>query len=327
MSKGRDEYDSPWKEALEHYFAEFMAFFFPWAYEDIAWEAGYEFLDKELQQVIREAELKQRRVDKLVKVRRKRGEEAWVLVHVEVQSQEEAKFAERMYVYNYRLYDRYHRLVASLAVLADDRPGWRPDHFGYELWRTRVSLEFPTVKLLAYKERWEELEESDNPFATVVMAHLKAQETRKDVEGRRRWKLYLIRRLYERGYRREDVVELFRFIDWVLRLPKEVEAMVWQEVYEYEQAKRKPYITSVERIGFQRGKEEGLQEGIQKGIQRGIRQGLLRGIKMGLRLRFGAEGLRLLPEIYEIEDVDVLEAIQDGLETVKTIEELRRIYS
>jgi len=30
-----DKYDSPWKEAIEHYFPEFMAFYFPDAYSAI----------------------------------------------------------------------------------------------------------------------------------------------------------------------------------------------------------------------------------------------------------------------------------------------------
>jgi len=143
-----DDYDNPWKEALERYFEQFMAFFFPQAYDDIDWSRGHVFLDKELQQVTPDAALGQRRVDKLVQVWRKGGDEAWVLVHVEVQSQEETGFAERMYVYNYRLFDRYHRRVASLAVLGDERSGWRPEQFGYELWGCRVGLTFPTVKLL-----------------------------------------------------------------------------------------------------------------------------------------------------------------------------------
>ncbi len=56
---------------------------------------------------MRDAELGLRLVDKLVKIYRSSGEEAWVLIHVEVQSQPESGFAERMYVYNYRIYDRY----------------------------------------------------------------------------------------------------------------------------------------------------------------------------------------------------------------------------
>jgi len=44
-------YDSPWKEALTRYFEPFVAFFLPQAHGEIDWNRGYEFLDKELQQI------------------------------------------------------------------------------------------------------------------------------------------------------------------------------------------------------------------------------------------------------------------------------------
>jgi len=91
------DYDSPWKEILEHYFPAFLEFFFPHAHREIRWKAGYEFLDKELQQVVRDAEIGRRLADKLVKVWRRDGEEVWVLVHIEIQGQYESGFAERMY--------------------------------------------------------------------------------------------------------------------------------------------------------------------------------------------------------------------------------------
>ena len=61
----------------------------------------------------------------MVQVGRKDGSDAWVLVHIEVQSEAEIDFAERMYVYNYRIYDRFHPRVASLAVLTDQSADWR----------------------------------------------------------------------------------------------------------------------------------------------------------------------------------------------------------
>ena len=42
------DYDSSWKEAIEQYFPDFMAFFFPEIRADIAWDQGYEFLDKSI---------------------------------------------------------------------------------------------------------------------------------------------------------------------------------------------------------------------------------------------------------------------------------------
>jgi hypothetical protein len=80
------DYDSPWKEALDAYFEPFLALLFPEVHAQIDWSRGYESLDKEFQQVVREAELGRRYVDKLVKVWTKGGTECWVLVHVEVQT-------------------------------------------------------------------------------------------------------------------------------------------------------------------------------------------------------------------------------------------------
>ena len=83
----------------------------------------------------------------------------------------------------------------------------RPSEFSYELWGCRAGLVFPTVNLLSYRQQWSSLEESRNPFATIVMAHLKAQETRHDSVERQTWKLWLTRRLYRLGYDRQRVIE------------------------------------------------------------------------------------------------------------------------
>ncbi|WP_418138596.1 hypothetical protein AB8616_21535 [Marinomonas sp. RS-M-Aa-14] len=42
-----DDHDSPWKEALEQRFPEFLALLFPDVYEQVDWSQGREFLDKE----------------------------------------------------------------------------------------------------------------------------------------------------------------------------------------------------------------------------------------------------------------------------------------
>ena len=180
----KPDYDSPWKEVLELYFQQFLAFFFPQIHSEIDWSKGYQFLDKELQKIVREAKTGRRLVDKLVKVWRKDGTETRVLVHIEIQGQVDPDFAARMYLYHYRIYDRYARQVVSLATLADEQLNWRPNHFGYDLWGCEISFKFPIVKLLDYKEKWDSLEQSSNPFAVVTMAYLQAIETRNNPEDR-----------------------------------------------------------------------------------------------------------------------------------------------
>ena len=59
-SAAQDDYDSPWKEAVEHAFPEFIDFYFPDAGRQIDWARGHRFLDKELQQIVRDAALGRR---------------------------------------------------------------------------------------------------------------------------------------------------------------------------------------------------------------------------------------------------------------------------
>ena len=68
MTNAPDDYDSPWKTALVRYFQEFLAFYFPAAYESIDWTFPHRFLEQELAQIVADAELGRRRVDCLVEV-------------------------------------------------------------------------------------------------------------------------------------------------------------------------------------------------------------------------------------------------------------------
>jgi len=144
-------------------------------------------------------------IRKLLKVQLTDGGEEWMLVHIEIQGRREAQFPQRMFTYAYRLYDRYAREIASLAVLADTSADWRPDRFEIGRWGSRLGIRFPSVKLLDYASRQAELETEENLFATVVLAHLAAQATRGDARARYSRKLNLTRRLYERGLSRQRI--------------------------------------------------------------------------------------------------------------------------
>lgn len=68
-----------------HILKNFYCSFSPRHTPEIDWTKQPEFLDKELQEVVRDAELGRRFADKLVKLYRTNGEENWILVHVEGQ--------------------------------------------------------------------------------------------------------------------------------------------------------------------------------------------------------------------------------------------------
>jgi hypothetical protein len=301
------DYDSPWKEALDAYFEAFLALLFPEVHRQIDWSRGYESLDKEFQQVVREAEVGHRYVDKLVRVWTKEGVECWVLIHVEVQTARDAEFPRRMYVYNYRVFDRYNRPVASLAVLADDEPNWRPADYSSNLFGCQAGIRFPAVKLLDFAAREAALEASSNPFAQVVLAHLKARQTHGDPASRHAWKVRLVRNLYERGFSAKDVRELFRVIDWLMELPPALARVFRQDLDKIQEERHMPYVTSIERLA--RG------------------DGLRMGIESLLRVRFGDGGLQLMPEISEIHENEKLLAILKALETATSLDDVRRLWS
>ncbi|MEC4886752.1 MAG: Rpn family recombination-promoting nuclease/putative transposase [Scytonema sp. PMC 1070.18] len=252
-------YDESWKVAIEQYFEAFVAFFFPEAHQEIAWERGYEFLDKEFNQIVRDAEIGTRFVDKLFKVWLRDGSEAWLLLHIEIQSQTDSGFAKRIFTYHYKIFDRYGREVVSLAVLGDEQPNWRPQEYGYGRWGCEMRLRFPVIKLLDYT--WEALSSSNNPFAVVVMAHRKTQATTQVATERLQWKLRLIKGLYRCGYSRQDIINIFLVLDSMMRLPEPLEIIFRDELRQFEEETQMPYISSISRIERQEGRLEGIQEG------------------------------------------------------------------
>jgi transposase len=81
---------------------------------------------------------------------------------------------------------------------------------------------------------------------------------------------------------------------------------------------RMPYVTTAERRGIEQGRAEGRVEGQY--------EELLSAIELMLRVRFGAAGLALLPEISQITEYSLLRAIRDQILTVDQPEDLRPIY-
>ena len=261
----RDDYDNPWKQAIDSYFPDFIAFYFPQTHQHINWAAGYESLDNELPALVRDAELGQRYADKLVRVSTVSGEQDIVYVHIEVQGQVDRHFAQRMFVYHYRIFDRFGRQPVSLAVLADSLPHWKPQRYHYARWGCALNFTFPVAKLTDYAEQLEALLASTNPFALLTAAHWLTRRTRGQMDERLATKLRLIKLLYQKGWDKQEVLDLFAVIDWMMHLPASLTQQFRYQLAEYEQECKMRYITSIER----QAREEGVLLGMQQGMQQG----------------------------------------------------------
>ena len=196
-----------------------------------------------------------------------------------------------------------------------------------------MRLEFPVVKLLDYVDRVAELEAERNPFAAVVLAHLKTVETRHEPAQRRDWKIRLVKSLFDRGLNAEEIRQLFRLIDWLMDLPREFEEEFQEQIHRFEEERQMPYVTAIERMALEKGRTEGIQEGRQEGRREGHQEGrregevsgLHEGIELALELKFGADGLALMPLVREVERLDLLRTIRQTLRTAETLESVRTL--
>ncbi|CAM2007862.1 hypothetical protein [Acanthopleuribacter pedis] len=255
------EFDSPWKQISETLFAEMLAFYRGKVYEAVDWSRPVRCLDKELPKLFSEGQTGRREVDKLFEVHRKEGSRRLVYIHIEFQNQQDPDLPERIFTYYYRLFDKYRKPIWTLVLLGDSVRGWRPDCYESELWDLCLSLRYPIIKLTDYEPDLDELLQSREAFALVTAAHLLAQQTRKKPFDRLGQKLTLTKLLYQKGFSKDEVLTIFRFIDWVMQLPPALTQQFHQALAAFEGEKQMPYITSIERLGHERGWKEGREEG------------------------------------------------------------------
>jgi len=116
---------------------------------------------------------------------------------------------------------------------------------------------------------------------------------------------------------RKDIIHLFRFIDWLLVLPADLEVETLRQIVELEGATPMPYVTSIERLAREEGKAEGKAEG--------LREGLLEAIDLGLELRFGKEALRVRPRVHGIAELDRLRRLKAALVRAESFAEFESL--
>ncbi|MCL6536176.1 MAG: hypothetical protein K6U77_08895 [Armatimonadetes bacterium] len=317
----RRGFDEGWKYAIRAFLPECLQLLFPSLHARIDWTRPVEFLSTELHRLAPAQLRKGVRsvdVDVLVRIYFRDGVPRVVLLHIEIQAQRDPNFPLRLFVYYYRIFDAndYPELI-SLAILADDDPNWRPSVFERRLEGCNIRFEFPTVKLLDFDEA--ELEQSENPFALVVLAHLRALKTRGRPNLMFGEKLALIRAMQAKGYTPEQVIELYKVVDYIMALPAELEKRVQEFVRQIEEQSEWP-LTSLERLAL----EEGYADGYSKGLQQGERKGQIRFTMRVLKSRFGDAALPLEEKLVQVPSLETLEELAMTAIEATSLEEFTR---
>ena len=110
--------------------------------------------------------------------------------------------------------------------------------------------------------------------------------------------------LFEKGYSREEIIGLFRFIDWLMSLPEELAADFKAELKREEEAGRMRYVTSIERLAKQEGKVENARESVIEVLE----------------ARFGKIPSDALESINCINDISVLKSLLRDATTISSME-------
>jgi hypothetical protein len=215
------------------------------------------------------------RVDKLLRAPGLDGQPC--LWHIEIQTARQRGFAERMFVCQYRLYDRFRLPVRSIAILGDPSPTWRPKGFELSTGGTSVSFVFETIKLRDFDDRLAELLLSDNVFAWLVVAHLLTLRTRREPGDRMLVKSSLLTGLRSCGWDEQKYRDVVDLINRMMKLPEVLQDMV---------EKQQDFLNGRREMAWkylweERAEERGRQRGIAAGMEIGREMGRELGFKLG----------------------------------------------
>ena len=313
-------FDEAWKKIIERFFPQLLCFFAPEIYEGVDLSKGIDFLDKEMEQLSTESVKGAKYVDKLAKVYLKDGNEQWILIHIEVQGQHDKDFSLRMFRYFYRIFDRYGKRIVSMAILTGSEKDREDGKYELKSHGSGVEFRYLSFRLMDYNK--ERLEQDSNPIAIVILASQEKERAKRKGE-KFNTKLYLIRKLYDKGYRKDEIKGLFEFIDWVLQLSNEEENLIWEEIRELEEVGKMPYVTSVERIGIAKGLQQGLQQGLCQGS---LEEGRAM-IAEALDERFGKITPAISNTVNQVKDRDVLKFLLRQVIRCNSIEEFKQVLN
>ncbi len=247
--------DQIWKKAIHTLFRSMVEFHLPELSGDIDWSFPYVFLEQELENLFSPEQENKGFVDVLAQVTMRDGSQRHILLHVEVQgygSGENAvkAFEERMFLYYYRIRDKWKKDVVALAILTDANTKYRPDRYEVSGYGTSLVYTFNVCKIIDYDEKY--LESHSNPFATLMLAAKRALKVERSDDGvKKLFKVGLIRLALRKGYTPEEIEALFYFIDWVVAISnRNVESEYMEEIRAIaaKEGVKMPYVTTIERV-------------------------------------------------------------------------------
>ncbi len=158
----------------------------------------------------------------------KNGEEKWIFIHIEFQTDGSKIIGLRMYEYYQLIRERYGKEVVALVIYTGRSVPKQPNTYQQKYFGTSITYEFNSYAVVEQNE--EELLNNNNPFALVVLANLYLHKTKGDNEKRYEFKTKLYELAKNRNYSIDDFTKLLIFVTELVKLPFQLEQKFEKEV-------------------------------------------------------------------------------------------------
>lgn len=244
-----------------------------------------EFLQQELFKEIIDERKGRKMADQIAKVQLKSGEEQWVLVHTEVQTQDAKDFPQRMFQYYYRIFDRYNQKIVAVALFTMASKISK-NRYNYLYFGTELSYTFNKYIISDFDE--EELKNSPKLFSKALLASIYMNRSSKKMSERSAYKRALLRKVWSlENIKRKEMSALLYFIDYLLKLPKDMSKQLQQEMraeirkedeemLELYKEDLPPTLAGILELE----RQEGIDLGIKRGIKQVAKNMLVKGISI-----------------------------------------------
>lgn len=300
--------DLLWKGIIEDVFEDFLCFFVPEAEKEFDLSRGFEFLSQELEQLFppEDDQYHPKTIDKLVRVFRKDGTEASILVHIEIQDKYKEDFSLRMFTYYYRIFDKYRKHITAFAILTEPTSKSRSNSFNSSAYGTSLDYTFNLYKIADQNPG--ELYKSKNAFAMVVLIAQSALYGKLLSEDNRDeflldLKMRLAKELLSMDMPKEKIRVLMDFLKYYVRFRDKENNITFEQ--ELEKLTGRSTTMGIEELLLDRAKHEGKVEGKSEGLEIGEHNKAMeiaRELKKeGLAIEFIAKTTKL--SIAEIEEL------------------------
>ena len=328
----KHDYDAAWKTILEAFEEEIVELLFPEIYNKINWKIKSEALDNELLEIQKEIFSKEEAEkiisDKIIKVTMKNNESKILFIHVEVQSysSNENIFAERMFRYFYRIWDKFRYKykdksdIVGSAIYTYKGTSGKDKSYVYKL---------PDLEddILIYNFRTIDVEEldlnrisEDNPLKLVFKIAkrlLDINVTDKEIFTAK-IELYNELANYDKVKTIDQRKALTYFLEYLFLIQDNSLSEKFKEIKNSIGGGVKMGIDEIREIYLQeKGKLEGIEEGKKEGIEEGKKEGIEEGKKEGIEIakkifKLSSQGksIKEISEICMISEAKVKEILE-----------------